>query len=340
MGEKVRIDDAGAGMVLTQDVVDERGKLLLEKGITLTKKYISHLKRLGVTKVNVFDPYAESLKQAGVVSPLLRTELRDCFSALFQMKAWDILNFRPPASHLQRIGSAVDSVIDEAAGQLDQVVNLQVRQPREDETQHAVNVCLMAVITGLYLRFERSILRDLALGALFHDLGKSMLPSADSDKAFLHTIYGRELLLRSNVSTAVTRIAAEHHEAFDGSGHPKGLLAKDVHPLSRLVCIVNHFDTVMDESVQGYKRQAIIDGMLAGGNRLYDLNLLRAFLNTAALFPVGSLVRLNTGQTGYVTANRVHFPLRPMVRVLDDYGHTDLDLVLRPNIVITELIAG
>ncbi|MDR7866954.1 MAG: HD domain-containing phosphohydrolase [Sporomusaceae bacterium] len=337
----MRIGDAGAGMVLTQDVVDERGNLLLEKGITLTRSYIARLKRLGVEGICVFDPYAESLKQAKVVSSALRAELRECFSALFQMKAWDILNFRPPAAHMQRIGLAVDSVIDEAAGQLDQIVNVQVRQPSEDETQHAVNVCLLAVVTGLYLKFERSILRDLALGALFHDLGKSMLPAGDQDKAFLHTIYGRELLLRSNVSVAVPRIAAEHHETFDGSGHPKGLPAKDVHPLSRLVCIVNCFDNAMNESEQsGKSRQAIIDGMVAGGNRLFDLNLLRAFLNTAALFPVGSLVRLNTGRTGYVVANRVHFPLRPMVRVIEDYGHTDIDLVLKPNIVITELIAG
>ncbi|MDT8902960.1 HD-GYP domain-containing protein [Anaeroselena agilis] len=338
---EMRVDDAGAGMVLTQDVVDERGNLLLEKGITLTRTYIARLKRLGVENICIFDPYAESLKQATVVSPALRTELRECFSTLFRMKSWDILNFKPPAAHMHRIGSAVDSVIDDAAGQLDQIVNVQVREPSADETQHAVNVCLLAVVTGLYLKFERSILRDLAFGALFHDLGKSMLPAGDQDKAFLHTIYGRELLLRSNVSAAVTRIAAEHHEAFDGTGHPKGLAAKDVHPLSRLVCIVNHFDNAISENERsGESRQEIIDGMMAGGNRLFDMNLLRAFLNTAALFPVGSLVRLNTGRTGYVVTNRAHFPLRPVVRVIEDYGHTDIDLVLKPNVVITELIAG
>ncbi len=337
----MRIEDAGAGMVLTQDVVDERGNLLLEKGISLTRSYIARLKRLGVEGISVFDPYAESLKQARVIGPALRTELQECFSTLFQMKSWDILNFRPPAAHMERVGAVVDSVIDEAAGRLDQIVNVQVRQPSEDETQHAVNVCLLAVVTGLYLKFERSILRDLALGALFRDLGKSMLPVGDLDKSFLHTIYGRELLLRSNMAAAVPRIAAEHHEAFDGSGHPKGLPVKDVHPLSRLVCIVNHFDNVMNASEQGGEsRKEIIDGMVANGNRVFDLNLLRAFLNTAALYPVGSLVRLNTGRTGYVVANRVHFPLRPMVRVIEDYGHTDIDLVLKPNIVITELVAG
>jgi putative nucleotidyltransferase with HDIG domain len=337
----MRIDDTGAGMVLTQDVVDERGNLLLEKGITLTRTYIARLKRLGVETLCVADPYAESLKQARVISPVLRAELNACFAELFHMKAADILNFRPPAAHLQKINTVVERVIDETSGQLDQIVNVQVRQPSEDETQHAVNVCLMAVITGLYLKFERSILRELALGALLHDLGKSMLPAGDPDKAYLHTIYGRELISRSNLSAAVARIAAEHHEAYDGSGHPKGLTVKDVHPLSRLVCIVNYFDNALNEDDASEKpRQETFETMAAAGNQLFDLNLLRAFLNTAAIFPVGSLVRLNTGRAGYVVANRVHFPLRPVVRIIEDYGHTDIDLVLKPNVIITGLIAG
>jgi len=337
----MRIDDVGAGMILTQDVVDDRGNLLLEKGITLTRSYIDRLRRLGVKSVSISDPYAESLKQAKVISPVLRNELTSCFAELFRMKAADILNFKPPAAHMAKMNEVIDKVIDETAGQLDQIVNVQVRQPNEDETQHAVNVCLLAVVTGLYLKFEHSIMRDLALGALMHDLGKSMLPLGGSDKAFLHTIYGRELILRSNLSPAVARIAAEHHESFDGSGQPKGLTAKDVHPLSRLVCIVNYFDNAMKESDNDEKpRLETFEAMTSGGNRLFDLNLLRAFLNTAAIFPVGSLVRLNNGRSGYVVANRAHFPLRPVVRIIEDYGHTDLDLMLKPNVSITGLIAS
>lgn len=337
----MRIDDAGAGMVLTQDVVDERGNLLLEKGITLTRSYIARLKRMGVEGLSVVDPYAESLKQAKVISPVLRAELNACFTELLCLKATDILNFKPPAAQLHKIGNVVDKVIDEATTQLDQIVNIQVRQPSENEAQHAVNVCLLAVVTGLYLRFERNILHELALGALLHDLGKSMLPIGDRDKTFLHTIYGRELISRSNLSPTIARIAAEHHEAFDGSGHPKGLAAKSVHPLSRLVSIANFFDNAVNECDAGRQsRQKIVETMTAGGNSRFDLNLLRAFLNTVAIFPVGTLVRLTTGRTGYVIANRVHFPLRPVVRIIEDYGHTDLDLVLKPNIAIAGLIAG
>lgn len=337
----MRIDDVGAGMILTQDVVDERGNLLLEKGITLTRTYVGRLKRLGVASLAVTDPYAESLKRGKVISPQLREELTGCFSELLRMKAAEILNFRPPAAHLEKLNRAVDKVIEETAGQLDQVVNLQVRQPSEDETHHAANVCLLSVITGLYLKFEQTTLRELALGALLHDLGKSMLPPGDSDKAFLHTIYGRELLLRSNLGKVVTRIAAEHHEAFDGSGHPKGLLAKDTHPLSRLVSITDYFDIAVAASDgDGSPRQEIIETMLTAGNSRFDLNLLRAFFNTVAIFPVGSLVRLNTGRTAYVISNRIHFPLRPIVRIIEDYGHSDIDLILKPNITITGLIAG
>lgn len=336
----MRIEDAGVGMILTKDVIDDRGNLLLETGISLTRNYIARLKRLGITAVSVTDPYAESLKQNKVISPELRDELTQCFTELFRMKAADILNFKPPAAHLEKLNSVMDNIIDEASSSLDNVVNIQVRQPGEDETQHAVNVCLLAVVTGLYLNFERDILHDLALGALLHDLGKSMLPLGDSDKAYLHTIYGRELLLRSNLNSVVARIAAEHHEAFNGSGYPKGLASREIHPLSRLVNIANYYDVAVSAATVNHTaRQEIIEEMMGAGNTLFDLNLLRAFLNTVAIFPLGSLVRLNNGKMAYVINNKVHFPMRPVVRVIEDFGHTDIDLVMKPNVTITELIS-
>jgi putative nucleotidyltransferase with HDIG domain len=336
----MRIEDTGVGMILTQDITDERGKLLLEKGIILSKNYISRLKHLGIPAVNVYDPYAESLKQKQVISPILREELTQCFTDLFRMKAADILNFKPPAAHLEKLNSVMDNVIDEASAQLEQVVNVQVRNPNEDETQHAVNVCLLSVVSGLYLKFECQVLRDLALGALLHDLGKSMLPAGETDKAYLHTIYGRELLLRSNLNPVVARIAAEHHETYDGSGHPKGLAGRDTHPLSRLVAIANYFDTALANSSNSRTpRQDIIEEMMAGGNALFDLNMLRAFLNTATVFPVGSLVRLNTSKKAYVISNKVHFPLRPVVRIVEDAVVSEIDLITKPNVTIIEFIA-
>lgn len=336
----MRVEDAGVGMILTQDVLDERGNLLLEKGIKLTRNYIARLKRLGVTTVTVTDPYAESLKQNKILNPEIRTELNDCFSTLFSMKAADILNFKPPVDQIQRLNTVIENVIDDVGDRVDQAVNAHVRQPSVDETQHAVNVCLLSIITGIYLKFERKVIHELALGALLHDLGKSMLPYGDKDKSYLHTIYGRELLFRSNLSPVISRIAAEHHESFDGSGYPKALTGRDIHPLSRLVCIANYFDIALKESAENKTpRQEIVEEMMGAGNTRFDLNLLRAFLNNVALFPVGGLVRLNNGKTAYVINNRVHFPLRPMVRIVEDYGFTDIDLVLKPNVTITDLIA-
>jgi len=336
----MRIEDTGVGMILSQDVIDERGNLLLEKGISLTKKYISRLKGLGISTVAIIDPYGESLKKQKVISPELRENLTQCFTELFRMKAADILNFKPPATHLQKLNSVMDTVIDEASAQLDQAINIQVRNLSQDETQHAVNVCLLSLITGLYLKFDRQVLKELALGALLHDLGKSMLPAGDPDKAYLHTIYGRELLLRSNLNPVVARIAGEHHEYFDGEGHPKGLTGRTIHPLSRLVCIANYFDAVIAKSSLNHlPRQEVVEEMMGAGDTHFDLNLLRAFLNTVAIFPVGTFVRLNTGKTAYVIRNKTHFPLRPVVRVMEDFGHMDIDLVVKPNITIADIIA-
>jgi len=85
-------------------------------------------------------------------------------------------------------------------------------------------------------------------------------------------------------------------------------------------------------------RQEIVETMMAAGNTQFDLNSLRAFFHSVAVFPVGSLVELNTHKTGYVVKNSAHYPLRPIVRIFDDISYTDVDLVLKPNITIVKVI--
>jgi len=174
----------------------------------------------------------------------------------------------------------IDQVIAETTIKLDQGASIAVYQPSKDETQHAINVCLLSVTTGLYLKFEPATLRHLALGALFHDLGKSILPPNDNDKAYLHTIYGRELVSRNNLSPVASRIVAEHHEFFNGSGYPKGLSRRNIHPLSRLVCITDYFDNALYECSHTKKQQDVITEMIDDESNKFDLNLLRAFLGS------------------------------------------------------------
>ncbi|WP_371364067.1 hypothetical protein SRRS_49430 [Sporomusa rhizae] len=345
------ISEVKAGMVLAQDLVDDNGNLLLEQGIALTEYYISRLAQMGITNIPIYDRFAAELKNHTVVAPEVREELMICFRSLFSKKSQDLLNSGFRTVYLKQIQNTIGQVIDETEQNLAQIINVQVRQPFEDEIGHAVNVCLMSVATGLYIKLPRSVLMDLALGALFHDLGKCVMPTVSGystiDHGHLHPIYGQQLLLKNKVGSIIARIAAEHHERYDGQGSPSGLAGKEIHPLSRLVTIANYFDNTMNAAAMtGAPRSAIIENMMANGNTLFDMYLLRAFFHTTSLYPIGSMVRLSTNQLAYVIKNKVRFTSTPIVQIAEPSPSPEgfiptqiIDLAMKPSISIVDVIA-
>lgn len=337
----MRIEHVKAGMVLAEDILDEHGHLLLEKGISLTEAYLSRMRSLGIRILPIADTYANSLKVDTAVTSQLREELSLCFRALFYLKSEELLAQKLRTVYIRQLNSTVDSVITQVEGQLHRIINVQVRTPSTTEVEHAVNVCLLSVITGLYLRFPRAVLQELALGALLHDIGKSLVPQKGqipSEPSF-HCLAGQNLLLRSGVGSVIARIAAEHHEYYDGSGKPAGITNLKTHPLSRIVAVANYFDIAVSQAnADGTPRHEVMERLLASGNIQFDLNVLRAFCHTVAIYPIGSLVKLSNGELGYVVENQTQFPLRPIVRISPNDNPTDINLVFKPQIIIEELI--
>ena len=337
----MRIDHVKAGMVLAEDVIDEHGQLLLEKGILLSEVYLARMKQLGIVNLPIADAYASSLKTDTAITDQLREELSLCFRALFHLKSEEMLAQKLRNVYIRQLNSTVDSVITELANQLPRIVNVQVRAPSATEVEHAVNVCLLSVITGLYLKFPRSVLQELALGALLHDIGKSLVPQTSSRQTapYFHCQAGQDLLLRTGVGSAIARIAAEHHEAHDGSGFPAGLSGSKIHPLSRIVAVANYFDAALQESATtGAPRHEVMERLLASGNSQFDLTVLRAFCHTVALYPIGSLIRLSSNEQAYVIENQPQYPLRPIIRIFRDHEPVTLNLVFKPHLLIEELI--
>jgi putative nucleotidyltransferase with HDIG domain len=294
---------------------------------------------MGLRQLRVFDPYAASLKTQEIIPAELRQELALCFQALMNMRWNQAQNAKLRHLYLQRIDSMVNEVIAHLEDHIPNIINLSVRQPTEDEISHSVNVCLLSIITGLYLKIPASVLSELATGALLHDIGKTALSEdASPESAYTHTIYGKDLLIANKFSPTVARIAAEHHERPDGSGYPMGFIGKDIHPLSRIVAIANYYDRAIAlEKKTKLSRQEIVENMLVNGNAAFDLNMLRAFFHTIAVYPVGSLVKLNSGKLAYVLKNKARMPLRPCVE-LADASHLEIDLALQPNTTIEQLI--
>ena len=137
-----------------------------------------------------------------------------------------------------------------------------IRSMRHDSSlySHAVNVMTYAAGLGLALGVKEDDLVKLSLGALLHDLGKTKLPASlqnkpadlltEEEQSLVrnHPVWGVQLLAENAASHPVARtIIMQHHERLDGSGYPKGLGQFQIHPLARIVALVDVYDNLTSE---------------------------------------------------------------------------------------------
>lgn len=135
---------------------------------------------------------------------------------------------------------------------------------------HSVNVSVLSVYLGLRMGYSHQlILENLAVGALFHDIGKTLVESKgelfsedDNPQMQKHPTLGAELLEKNpNVPNEVRLIVAQHHECLDGSGYPRRLKGLAVYDLARVVAIANTYDLLISQSLAPTLRERASDAL-------------------------------------------------------------------------------
>ena len=137
-----------------------------------------------------------------------------------------------------------------------------------------------------------------------------------------HTFFGFDLLRsqKGKLSLTSMHIALQHHEKYDGTGYPRGLKEDEIHDFSRIVSIADVYDAVTSDRPY---RQALLpheayELMHGAGTRHFDPEILPVFLERIAVYPIGTVVRLNTGDIGVVTFVEAGMQTRPTVRLIMD----------------------
>ena len=117
------------------------------------------------------------------------------------------------------------------------------------------------------------------------------------------------------------RIVAEHHERLDGSGYPQGLAGAALSPLSQIVAIADVYEAMLGTR-EGrpplLPAQAIKELYQQGRAQQLDLRLVEKMIRCLGIYPVGSLIELNTGERGIVLAVNPGKALQPVVYLLWD----------------------
>jgi HD-GYP domain-containing protein (c-di-GMP phosphodiesterase class II) len=196
--------------------------------------------------------------------------------------------------------------------------------------EHSVNLSVLMTIFGQYRELSADIMHQTIVGALLHDLGKILTPDEvlhkpgrlspeEFEVMKLHARHSRDILSATEGIGELTVItAAQHHERMDGSGYPEGLKGEQISVYGRMVAIADVYDAITANRVyhRGMTPTQGLKKLLEWSGNHLDPALVKQFIRCIGLYPVGSLVLLDSGRLGVVVEiNEVDQRL-PIVRVM------------------------
>lgn len=194
---------------------------------------------------------------------------------------------------------------------------------------HQVNVAILATKLGGGLGYQSEELGHLALAGLVHDVGMFLLPESlisspdklsqeDHEHIEQHPELGFQVLSQLGSSDAwLAEIVRQEHERWQAQGYPNKLKGTEVHEYAQIIGIVDVFDALVSPrpSCQRMLPHEAVRELLVGQKNAFPHKLIKALVEQLSVFPIGTMVRLNTGEVGIVTQLNPRHPLRPIVRV-------------------------
>lgn len=196
---------------------------------------------------------------------------------------------------------------------------------------HSINTCLLSITMATHEGYSEEQAMDIAVAALLLDIGMLRVPERIVAKAgaltqdelyevHKHPILGADLITPiRDLSPAAALAVYQHHERLSGTGYPKQRSGHLVHDWSRILAIADTYSAMVAN--RSYRKRMLpYDAMSAilkmGAAGLLDAGLIRRLLETLSLFPVGSLVRLQSGSIGKIIRAHAGDFTKPTVAVL------------------------
>ncbi len=209
---------------------------------------------------------------------------------------------------------------------------LHLKNKDEYTVQHCLNVCILAIVFARYLNLPHDIIVNLGVCGLLHDIGNMLIPSDILNKASdlteqehmlleSHTTLGYELLKSSeHIPPSILETVLTHHEHLDGSGYPKHLKSKQLSDFSKIISVVNTYDSLTKNRFAQRNLNHLEATQLMGNRAGSELDrcLVTKFIECLGVYPAGSVVVMTNGAIGIVVEVNEKTKLRPKVIILFD----------------------
>lgn len=322
---RIIVQKLKSGMVVARAIFSSDGRILLHSGVILSNSYIKRLGELEIDSIYIRDEIFGDLEYRDVVTDETRSNtvrmVRENFNKLGKNHNLDI----------RAVKGTVGNIVDELLVNRNILFSLSDIRAFDDYTfAHSVNVCILSIMTGITMGYHQSQLNELGVGALLHDIGKMRVslkvlnkPGELTREEFReikkHPEFGFKILREyHDLSLLSSHVAYQHHERWDGQGYPRNLAGDKILEYARIVAVADVYDALLAN--RPYRPPYSINqgiNVLKRMSGIYlDPTCVTALIANIAVYPIGTVVKLNTGDIGIVIDTNREHPTRPIVRIV------------------------
>lgn len=327
------------GMRIDQTIVDQLGRVLIEKGVFLDDYMIEALLEMGVMSIYIREGEDDIEEEEQIAPSVVRVIEQEKVPDQAKVSLSEVVKKRV-ATGIQYLynDTEADNFVEYTRSITDDLIKAiedndaiaidigMLKISDEYTFKHSVDVATMSMIIAKRYGMSAQEVYELGLAGLLHDIGKSKIPNEILNKAGRlteeefeimkqHSVYGYRIAKeKKGISEAMLMGILQHHEKLDGSGYPMGAADSQIHLYARIIAVADIYDALVTERPykSAFSPRSAVEMLMAMTKEL-DHEVLRSFLDSVILHSVGSTVLLSNGERAKVVENVPGNAMRPKV---------------------------
>lgn len=322
---KISVEAIKEGDILAKDIYSSSGVVLMAEGSRLKEEYIPRLLDLHIDMIFIDEETIRENVAEDISEEEIKKQCEESVKNTIQKYTY------AEKDELKEIVKVADEIMSDILSQPNIMYNVScVREKSNELYQHSVNVAAISTLIALRAKLPESRVKEVAIGALLHDIGYTTVTVDTSNLIFAeceekvrkevmrHVIYGyTDVEKKDWLSKTVKDIVLQHHERMDGSGYPFHMKGEHLKPEVRIVALCDQFDSmVYGNLMRRYKVRDAIDYIVSQAGIQFDFSLVQIFMESVAAYPVETTVITNEGDTAVVLRQNYKLPTRPVIRLL------------------------
>jgi len=346
---KKNVGELEKGMILAEKIYSPQSDtMLLKEGTILSDAMILTLKARQVSSVQIAEKYTLMVNPIEIIAKELKGIL---------LKR--IATYAPD----KRDANTSDKMV-KIAEKAKRIAILIVEDPEIIEIcvemklinskflyHHGICTCALSLLVAGIMEFGDTNMTIIGKAALIHDMGCCELshsirvkPTNRQEEILWeeHSLYGYYLAKERNFREEICEIIHHHHENWNGTGYPNQLMKEMIPIGSRIISVCGNYDGLIHQ--ENYQNYQAIEYIYGAGGIYFDSDVVNAMCDNLAVYPLGSLVRLSTGDIGIISNVRKNKGPRPIVRIFFNkfnkpYSQpSEVDLGKKLTVFIKELL--